>query len=238
MSYDVPKILAHKEEIRSVLRNEGGSRLVIEMAEYLIGLYLRLAALLGFQPAPDHLRLLGWPGELINQVACKPAGMWGAFCRRVEERRPDLTCPTPPRAADGTVLASLQEMIVYEALRTHPSLDDIGVHPVLGGPGPFVGDFRIRTPAAALVLEAALVGSDPSTDTSMRQRYRADLERKIQYCRDELGFEPAVIYADEILPPRRLARRLNEIFGRLGLDTLPVPPPLWFEEDEDVREAA
>lgn len=245
---DYQLILSRREEIRARIQMEGRSSyempdacrpadLTEWLLTYLIHLYLALMQVINLPPTPDQMLQLGRAGELINVICCKPGGMWAAFRRVVAKRHPDVPFPTPPLAEDGTVLASVYELIVYRALHRLPSVIKIEPQPILNCGG-MCGDFRIiGATGLSVIVEVALVGSDPETDTGMRRDYRQRLQRKIALCRTTLGSEPVVIWSDQVASPRLLARRLNEVAARLHLDPLPLPAPLWFE-DSAAGEAA
>ncbi len=99
------------------------------------------------------------------------------------------------------------------------------------------GDFRVSSGRRTQFVEVAMVVSDPDTDNRFRRPYRERLWCKLgRY--SALGLSPVVIWADDLVPPRRLLRRVNEVAARLHVAPLPLPPPLWFEALDLVGEAA
>lgn len=221
-------------ELRAQILREisGGSSsevIISRQIDFLATTYVSYIEQFGIEPYPDMLVYLGWPGQVLHMLFCETAGTWEAF-RRMVERSHGLPWRTP-LTEGGVVFGSVRERFVNRALVAMSGVTRVEPHPPIPGcPGSMTADFLVTAVTGQTVyIEVAMVSSQADGERPFLAGYRRDLLHKVRLCQ-KAGFEPVIIWADEVAAPRMLAERLNDICVRLGLPTRPPAPMAWYEE--------
>ena len=205
---------------------EGGS----QQLEFLIFTYVAFFKAFGIGPYPDMLPHLGWPGQVLHELFCKTAGMWEAFRRLVEWSGVDL--PWQTSLAEGNVvLHSVPERFVYRELVRMSGVTRVEPHPTIPGcSGRKKADFLVcAATGLSAYVEVAMVPLHGDGERPFFAGYRQNLLQKMELCTQH-GFDPLVIWGDQVAAPRVLAERLNDLRARLNLPTRPPAPLAWYEE--------
>lgn len=196
---------------------------------FLIVTYMMFAVEFGIEPYEDMLPNLGWPGQVLYELFGKTTGVWEAF-RRLVERSHNLPWQTSLTEGD-VVLRSLPVRFVYRSLLSMSGVKRVETNPLIpDGSGRRTADFLVRAVTGLTVyVEVSMVSSRADGERPFLPRSRNDLLQKVGLYQ-KAGFDPVIIWSDEVAAPRVLAERLNDIRARLGLPTRPPAPLAWYEE--------
>ncbi|WP_306309945.1 hypothetical protein [Gluconacetobacter sacchari] len=182
-----------------------------------LALYARLARSLRVLPPSSLFRHLGTEGQHLALLGDRAPWIWARVMRRARGRWPDL--PTDGRVAgDGTVLNSVPERIVYEAVRPIVPTDMALDHePPLGGAPPWhFADFALRHGARVVHVEVVgACGRDRVTRNALEVRLLAEFDRRLEHYRRCRLPAPEAWFLDDLVDPDHLRQRFLAIAGHL-----------------------
>ena len=169
-------------------------------------------------PLTNHmLTKVGGQGFTIRSQVGKLFGTFHAFRVEVGAGHPWLAPDARPTTSDGLLLDSFQEVATYERLRrTLPAATSIVPHVLLDPALPrSSADFLIGGRVYVEVLMISLAGmSQPTSRT--QERYATKWRCKAAWYA-KAGKALVIIEPDDILKADRLAGKVTEVLGLLGL---------------------
>ena len=185
----------------------------------VIARYAALCEQAGTALTNHMLAQAGGDGYTIRVQVGMLFGDFHAFRQAVALVHPHLAPDARPVTADGVLLDSFQEVVVYEALRRAlPAGTSIVPHVLLAdGTAQRSADFLVAGTVFVEVLMIALCEiAEPRSRT--QRAYAAKWQAKAEWY--AVASRPLVIVEPEdVAQPNRLARKVDEVLDRLGLSS-------------------
>ena len=154
-------------------------------------------------------------GCTLRVLARRHFGCFRAFRAAALLRHPDLRPAKQPTAADGSLLDSWQEVVVYNALRIALPAAEIAMHVLLSAGSKRSADFVVGGRVYVEVLgiaEAEMTA--PRSGRQIKYARQWSVKRAIYRDRD---LALVVVEPDDVHDPSRLAARIAEVAGLLGM---------------------
>ena len=191
-------------------------------AELCMDRYADLCRTTGITLSSHALTLKGGEGCTIRAKGAAHFGRFRAFQAAALARHPDLHTPQQRLARDGTRMDSWNEVKLYNAIRGAFPAVRVAVHVRLPGETGCSCDIVLDDRVYVEMLGVA-VADMPKARNKFEGVYAARWAAKAALYAAH-GIVPVLVEPLDIVDPQRLAARLGEIAGRLGLPGPSLPP--------------